>query len=281
MRRGEFGRELTWANLVATGHPATSATGPRVKPHSRRVIIMTALQWRQRLPRLALALVSAVAPMAVASPAAAGTCDFNNARAGDFATGTPSDVNGVTGQIFVPSIPAPSPSQGPSAADIYIINGGDFVQLGWYVGSTSTGLPFVTVPHAFWGEYVAGAVGNEYTHDLGAISQGFYQFLVKRDESTKNSAGNGRYVFSIDGAQRAQTVALHPTGSPAFDGETNYACVTMDGASERNPHPPYGTLYYYSVSTGAHFWPGDSLFHSAGYYSELFSNSAGSDFAPN
>ena len=98
----------------------------------------------------------------------------------DVASGV-SDARAVQSRIQIPAsgtITGLASGRGPSAGDVYLINGSDFVQAGWYVGDSTTGLPYTTTPHFFYGEYYPGQPGNEVLHQGAALSWGA-AFTVK------------------------------------------------------------------------------------------------------
>lgn len=145
-------------------------------------------------------------------------------------------------------------------------NGG-FVQLGW--DAKSNGQSW-----AWWGESDPGAPNGEDLHDMFQISTGWHSFKIQRIES---GTYTGYWDLYIDSTWEARTNLVHPYGTPAFDGETSNTCTEMYGWAQRNPSPPYTTLWY-STPSGWASWLGDNRGANSVYYSDS-SGGTGTDLA--
>lgn len=183
----------------------------------------------KRFGRSSAVLMMVCAALAVfAPPASAYSCgSLFGYRGYDFASGV-SNANQVQGVITLPaagSITGVSSSHGPSAADVYMISGSDYVQAGWYVGSTGTGLPYTTTPRFWVGEYYPGKPGNEVLRAGGTLSWGSAHTVRITFSATK-----GQFQFYLDGIYKFDTLTNNhfSTASPSFDGEIDYACIRME-----------------------------------------------------
>ena len=115
---------------------------------------------------LALALV---AGPGMATAADASSCVGGSYRGADFAAGV-SSTKGVKGVIQVPRQGEIfGLNYGPSAGDVYLARGSDFVQVGWLLGTASQ-LPYSNSPRMFIGEYYPGQTNNEYLRSGPALA---------------------------------------------------------------------------------------------------------------
>lgn len=192
-----------------------------------------------------------VSTLALASPANAYACgNVFNYRGYDFASGV-TTAKGVKSVIQLPAsgiITGVAPGRGPSAADVYLISGADFVQAGWYVGDTSTGLPYTTTPRFWVGEYYPGQPGNEILRAGPALSWGSVHTVT-----ISFASAAGVYEFYLDGVYKFKTLRVHfNQAQAAFNGEIAYACVRMDARAQRTPAAP--TLQYATFGTGGTSW---------------------------
>ncbi len=185
-----------------------------------------------------------------AAPASAYSCTTTSGgyRAIDQANGV-SNAQGVRSTVILPpsgAITGLTSSRGPSAADVYLRNGSDFVQLGWRVG-TSTGLPYTTTPRVFFGEYYYGQPNNEVLHDGASLAWGSSHGFEIRFGST-----SGSYNFYVDGAYVGTTARSHfSTAVPAFNGEVNFACVRMEAKAAQTGAPTRALQYLTFGSSGS------------------------------
>lgn len=201
--------------------------------------------------RVVLVLLSAlVAWLPFAAPAQAYSCGNTfNYRGYDFANGV-TTAKGVQATVRLPAagtITGVSSSRGPSAGDVYLINGSDFVQAGWYVGSTGTGLPYTTTPRFWVGEYYPGKAGNEVLRAGQALSWGASYTVTISFSST-----SGYYNFYLNGAYKFGTLRGHfAQGNASFNGEIDYACVRMYAQATNGSSP---TLQYLTFGSTGSVW---------------------------
>jgi hypothetical protein len=230
-----------------------------------------------KIGRLTMALVLMASGFAVAAvpggaQASAASCLVQGERAGDD-SGSTSAV-AVTGVLATPFSGEITGSDISSAADIYIGSEGDYVQVGWYLGSASQ-LAYVTTPHMFWGEYnPASLMYGEVLTEGPALSWGtYYSFEIA-------PAGNlvGKYDFFLQGMERGSTAISHfSEGLAAFNGETNDSCTIMR-ARAFHAASPFSTLEYKTSKTGSWLYFNDSRWASAGYTS-ISGGGQGTDWA--
>ena len=164
---------------------------------------------------------------------------------------------GVTGQIYTPDSGSMynTGSDLPAAADVVLDNASadDFLQYGWYLGGFgsqpgSSGLPTVTTPHIFWGEYDT-ALSYEYLHEGAALSWSTaYGFQILQTTT-------GGYHFILNGTYQNSNQYGHGSLPAALaQGETQVECTTMYAFVERHPEPPLSTLYYATGSPSSPTW---------------------------
>lgn len=189
----------------------------------------------RRTRRLIFTLVLLPVVILIAGPgrAFAACGSYNqNLRAWDFSTAT--DSTGVQGLIHIPDKDAISGwgDGAPSAGDVFIdFSGGGFVQMGWYVGSTSSGLDNVTTPHIFYGENTGGN-HVEVLHDA--------QSAVWGGGGTAQivGVGGGSFRFYYDGDYIGQTQMTHmDSGVAAFTGEVDFVGTRMWASAYANQSP--------------------------------------------
>lgn len=144
---------------------------------------------------------------------------------------------GVTGQLQTPVSPLTGISYGPSAGDVVLLNyaTGEFVQYGWYEGS-ATGLPFSSVPRAFFGE--STSTGEILTAGPSLAPGSTHSFKLLRTIT-------GGYHAYLDGTYSlSNTVSKGSIPTPEVVGETDVLCTAMLAIAHRDPSPPYPTLYF-------------------------------------
>ncbi len=203
-----------------------------------------------RAARVCASVVLLASAVLATTPAQAYSCgSLFNYRGFDTASGV-SNARSVQGKIKIPasgSITGVSSSHAQSAADVFLINGNDFVQAGWYVGSTGTGLSYVTTPHFWWGEYDPSKPGDEKLHTMGGLSWGSAHTVKISFDSTA-----GQYDFYLDGVYKDTTNRTHFTqGQASFNGEIDFACVRMEAIASNAPSK---TLQYATYGTGGVSW---------------------------
>lgn len=120
------------------------------------------------------------------------TCLYGGYRAGDVADGV-GDAVGVRGYLRTPYLEEVGGIGvgEPSAADVAVVNGPGYVQVGWYVGSAN-GLPFAGSPRLWVAENIPGTRSEVLragpaipwnSYDLYAIHEsltlpGYYDFYL-------------------------------------------------------------------------------------------------------
>jgi len=238
--------------------------------HARRVIA-----------KCGVALTIATAVLAASTQPGFGyACGSVHAYRGyDFAKGI-TNAKGVSAIIKIPAsgtITGVSKSTAMSAGDVYLINGADFVQAGWYVGSTGTGLSYQTAPHFWYGEYNPSATGKENLHTSTALAWGSTHTVQISFTST-----DGQYNFFLDGKFVAATARKHFTqGQAAFNGEIDFACVRMYTQASAAPAQSLRYATFGSAGTTWH-WFSDLRGSNTNGSVTIFSVSGGtsaSDFA--
>lgn len=221
---------------------------------------------KRRRQTLILCSILAILGLPIAAaPASAFSCgSLYQYRGYDVASGV-SNATGVYSRIVIP----PSGSitgiaQGrASAADIFLINGSDFVQAGWYVGNTDTGLPYTTTPHFWYGEYYPGQPGSELLHQGAALTWG--QPFLTRIVPTSTA---GQYQVYLNSTLAWTTTRTHSTTAQAgFNGEVNLACVRMEAKATNAPSPilqylTSGSWHYFVDQRGVQQPSGSSIFFS-------------------
>jgi len=226
-----------------------------------------------RVIRAATAIsVAAIGLVAATTTPALANCSSGSFRAGDFASGVSNAYN-VQSQMQTPfsgEISGTGTGR-PSAADIYIINGSDFVQVGWYIGQANQ-LPSTSRPRLFIGEYYPGQSGNELLRAGATLSWGtFYGFEVVRE------TGNSYTVF-LNGVSQFTTRRTHfSSGSPAFNGEVDYNCTVMAARAYRSASPPR-SLQYQNSSSGWKYFT-DNRFADSGFFSLAVAGDHSTDWA--
>lgn len=183
---------------------------------------------------------SAHVPCSNTSPRAGGDAAVDVAHA--------NLVNGIAGNLYV--LPALSNFYGgtadPPTADIAMVNGYEFVQLGWLAYSR-------TDVRAFAG--ISNPNGGENLYDLGPLVAGAsYVFSLRRDERSSSPTYRQYYAF-INGVQKM----IFPYDSPASMVprvlmETTNACTQANAIAYTTTPPPYRTLQYHRESTGYVYW---------------------------
>jgi hypothetical protein len=198
----------------------------------------------------ASAVLVVAATLAIVTPSAAqAACSTGSFRAGDTANGV-TNAKGVKGVLRTPYSGEVSGAGAgkPSAADVYLISGSDFVQWGWYLGSASQ-LPNVSTPYVFVGEYYPGQTNNELLRQGQALSWNTYYTFEIDFSSTP-----GTYYFYLNGAYKFSTTRAHFTqGYAAFNGETNNTCTSMRARAYRSSSPNR-TLQYLTYGSGGSVW---------------------------
>jgi hypothetical protein len=132
----------------------------------------------------------------------------------------------------------------------------------------------------WWGE--KRPYHGEELHNGSALSTGFHNFRLLAEDQWYP----GQYDLYVDGTLVITTNYAHSTGTPGFNGEIDNTCGRMDGLAERNPSPPYGTLWYHGHSEGWAAWQNDNRGVSGGTGSQYFTShgtpydtTIGTDFA--
>jgi len=214
-----------------------------------------------RVLRAATAIsVVGIGLVAATSTPAYANCSNGSFRAGDDSNGISNAYN-IQSQMETPysgEITGISSSR-PSGADIYLINGSDFVQFGWYLGAASQ-LPYTTTPRMFIGEYYPGQTNNELLRAGPTLSWStYYRFEIVR-------ASNNNYTVYFQGVSQFTTKRTHfSSGGPGFNGEVDYNCTVMAARAYKNASPPR-SLQYQNSSTGWKYFA-DSRYASSGFYS--------------
>jgi hypothetical protein len=198
-----------------------------------------------------------------ASYASSAACTVGNYRAADFSDFI-TVAKGMQGVLRTPvqgEITGLATGRA-SAADVYIINGADYIQVGWYMGNASQ-LPYSSVPRFFVGEYYPGQQNNEVLRAGPTLSWGTYYSF-----SLDFTSPAGHYNFYLQGQFRYQTLRAHFTsGYPAFNGETTHSCVRMEARAHHYAAPQRTLQYLTYDSRGAVWhWFSDSYTYSSGYY---------------
>lgn len=223
------------------------------------------------LPRViaSLGLVGSgcVALTAFSNPASA-ACNYAHYRAGD-ASGVQNKVS-VYGVIQTPysgDITGYG-SDKPSASDVYLItSSGGFVQIGWYVGSSS-GLPYASSPRIFYGENVPGTRSE-------LLQAGPGIGWNSADSYSVYSQGDYSYRFYVNGTYVGSTSYQHARqGEPVFNSEVEYLGTIMDSTAQ-STSSPYKTLQYESTYGGSFAYFNDNYFGNVyGFYSGPAASSA-------
>jgi hypothetical protein len=202
-----------------------------------------------RLTAVCAVLLTTIAVAAAAPSPALAACSSGVFRAGDTANGV-SNAKGVRGVLRTPysGEVAGFGAGKPSAADVAIINGSDFVQWGWYLGSASQ-LPNVSTPYVFVGEYYPGQTNNELLRQGQALSWNTYYTFEVDFSSTP-----GTYYFYLNGQYKFSTTRTHFTqGVATFNGETDNTCTSMRARAYASA-PPNRTLQYLTFGSGGSVW---------------------------
>ncbi|WP_328992369.1 hypothetical protein OG394_38970 [Kribbella sp. NBC_01245] len=155
----------------------------------------------------------------------------------------------------------------PSAADIYIIQGADYVQWGWYLGSASQ-LPTVSTPHVFVGEYRPGYTNDELLRQGPALAwDTFYLFRI--EFTGEDGLPGQHYRFYFNNTYRFTTTAAHSSwGTAAFNGEVASTCTLMRARAYRSTAPTR-VLMYLTYGSGGSVWHffSDDYFNDPGFFS--------------
>lgn len=201
---------------------------------------------------LLLVLVLCASALTIAGPAQAYACGtLFNYRGVDQARGI-GNAKAVQGVLHVPrqgEVTGVASGHGASAADVFLINGSDFVQAGYYLGYNDSGLTNVTTPHFWWGEYHNGAHGSldENTHTMGSLAWGSVHTVKVSFDSTP-----GVYDIYLDGVYKATSQYTHFTqGVPAFNGEIDFKCIRMEALATAAPNK---SLKYATFGSSGTVW---------------------------
>lgn len=172
--------------------------------------------------------------------------------------------NQVYGSIGVPRQGEVSPSK-TSSADVYLISGDNFLQVGWYIGGGNTELPNTTVPRVFVGE---NDPQSAYMEDLRAFNTlqfgTYHRFRAQWDGSP------GAYLFYFDGQLVAATLIQHAVGltwEGAFAGEALFCGDPIDAyATEPHGSQTLQTGVNTQGGTGSYQYFNDHRYADAGGY---------------
>ncbi|TWP32308.1 hypothetical protein [Leekyejoonella antrihumi] len=145
-----------------------------------------------------------------------------------------------------------------SAGDVYMETpgGGEgYVQAGWYLGKASQET-YVTTPHFFWGENAPSNYQNDEWLRTGPQLSWDTLYTVtiwKNADDTWN--------VSLQGILQGTSAFAHDLGTPGFNGETPFQCITMDALAQHGS-APYASLQY--DDGGWKYWSG-TLFDDIAY----------------